>query len=353
MTSARSLHTATALANGSVLVAGGFDTSMSTLASAEIYDPITGVFSVTGGMSAGRVAAEAVRLRNGQVLMVGGQDASGQAIASVDLYDPITGTFSATGSLITPRLNPTVTLLKNGRVLVAGGYEGTSHGTPLATAEIYEPKSGKFVETGSMKTARRNASATRLRDGSVLITGGYNGEAVNSPEVFNPQTRMFSSAASMSTARRYPSATRLPDGAVLIAGGFASAYGDPLSSSERFLPSTRTGKTATGKFIKAGSMHTARARHTATKVGNKTILITGGYDGIHPLASAEVYNVSRQTFNRAGAMQTSRFRHTATPLANGSVLIVGGEDDQGALATAELFNLATPFSQQGIHSLGI
>jgi len=87
MASTRSLHTATALTNGTVLIAGGFDSTMATLASAEIYDPITGLFSATGVMSAARVAAEATRLRNGQVLMVGGQDASGNAIASVDLYD--------------------------------------------------------------------------------------------------------------------------------------------------------------------------------------------------------------------------------------------------------------------------
>jgi hypothetical protein len=345
MTSARSLHTATALANGTVLIAGGFDSTMTTLASAEIYDPITGLFTATGAMSAGRVAAEAARLRNGQVLMVGGQDASGNAIASVDLYDPITGTFSPTGALITARLNPTVTVLKDGRVLVAGGYEGTSHGTPLATAEIYKPKSGRFVETGSMDTPRRNATATRLRDGTVLIAGGYNGEAVNSPEVFNPQSGTFSPADAMTTPRRYPSATLLPGGAVLMAGGFATAYGDPLRSSERFVPSTWSSPKGTGEFVEAGSMHTARGRHTATKASPNTILIAGGYDGVKPLASAETYDISRQIFKKASSMQTARFRHTATPLADGSVLVVGGEDANGALATAELFHLTIPFSR--------
>ena len=142
MSSARSLHTATELPNGDVLIAGGYDTTLATLAtlaSAEIYDPITGLFTPTGSMGAARVAAEATQLRNGKILMVRGQDASGNALASVELFDPITGTFSPTGSLLTARLNPTVTLLGNGRVLVAGGYEGTSRGTPLASAEIYKP----------------------------------------------------------------------------------------------------------------------------------------------------------------------------------------------------------------------
>jgi allophanate hydrolase subunit 1 len=345
MTSARSLHTATALANGTVLIAGGFDSTRTTLASAEIYDPITGLFTATGAMSAGRVAAEAVRLRNGQVLMVGGQDASGNAIASVDLYDPITGTFSPTGALGTPRLNPTVTVLKNGSVLVAGGYEGTSHGEPLATAEIYKPKIGRFVETGSMDTPRRNATATRLRDGTVLIAGGYNGEAVNSPELFNPRSGKFSAAAAMSTPRRYPSATLLPGGAVLVAGGFATATGDALRSSERFVRSSWSWLTGAQRFVMDGMMHIARGRHTATQVNHNTILMAGGYDGVRPLASAEIYNIRRQTFEIVGSMQTPRFRHTATPLEDGSVLVVGGEDANGALATAELFHLNTPFSR--------
>jgi hypothetical protein len=337
MMSARSLHTATELADGSVLIAGGYDTTLATLASAEIYDPITRTFTATGSMGAGRVAAEATQLRSGRILMVGGQDASGNAIASAELYDPITGTFSPTGSLLTARLNPTVTLLKGGRVLVAGGYEGTSHGTPLATAEIYKPKTGRFEETGSMGTARRNATATLLRDGTVLVAGGYNGRAVNSPELFNPKSGSFSPAEGMSTPRRYPTASLLPNGAVLMAGGFATATGDALKSSERFVHSRWSWLTGAGKFVKDGMMHIARGRHTATQVSRNSILMAGGFDGVLPLASAELYNVARQTFKEVGSMHTARYRHTATPLKNGSVLIVGGADASGALATAELF----------------
>ena len=342
MSSARSLHTATELANGHVLIAGGYDTTLATLASAEIYDPITGLFTPTGSMGAARVAAEATQLRNGKILMVGGQDASGNALASVELFDPITGTFSPTGSLLTARLNPTVTLLSNGRVLVAGGYEGTSHGTPLATAEIYKPKAGRFVEAGSMQTARRNATATLLRDGTVLVAGGYNGEAVNSPELFNPKSNSFSPAAEMSTPRRYPTASLLPDGSVLMAGGFATATGDVQRSSERFVRSGWSWLTGAGRFLKAGTMHAARARHTATSLNRNTILMAGGYDGVVPLASAEIYNIARQTFQEVGSMNTPRYRHTATPLQNGTVLIAGGADAGGALSSAELFHVQPP-----------
>ena len=86
-------------------------------------------------------------------------------------------------------------------------------------------------------------------------------------------------------------------------------------------------------------MHIARGRHTATQVNRNTILMAGGYDSVVPLASAELYDIARQTFKEVGSMHTARYRHTATPLKNGTVLIVGGADSSGALATAELFHL--------------
>lgn len=343
MLSARALHTATALAIGIVLIAGGYDASASSLNSAELYDPITGLFEATGSMASERVAAEAVRLRGGSILIVGGQDTNGAAIASVELYDPITGLFSPTGPLQTARLNPTVTRLKDGRVLVAGGYGGASGDVPLATAEIYDPESGRFKETDAMSTARRNATSSRLRDGSILVAGGYNGEAVNAPEIFNPRTERFTRADEMSSARRYPTATLLPGGEVWLAGGFATAKGNPLNSSERFQSSGWSWLKGAGRFVTSGNMATARGRHTATRLGQKSVLIAGGLDGVKPLASAELYDIASQTFSTTSSMQTPRYRHTATPLPNGMVLIAGGADESVALATAELFD---PNTQQ-------
>lgn len=173
MTHARSTHTATALAGGRVLLAGGYDASLTT-ASADLYDPGTGTFAATGPMTAARGFFTATRLSDGRVLVAGGTpsswDQSGPELASTELYDPKTGTFRATGSMRTPRDAHTATLLLDGRVLITGGDDRFRH--PVASAELYDPKAGTFSPTGSMKAARSFHVATLLADGRVLVTGG-------------------------------------------------------------------------------------------------------------------------------------------------------------------------------------
>ena len=113
-----------------VLVTGGYNGSY--IASAEIYDPATGAWTATGSMATPRGGHSATRLADGRVLVAGGSNGSA-FVASAEIYDPATGTWTATGSMATPRYGHTATRLADGRVLVAGGVSRHY----LASAELF------------------------------------------------------------------------------------------------------------------------------------------------------------------------------------------------------------------------
>jgi hypothetical protein len=90
----------------------------------------------------------------------------------------LTGTnsgFVLTGSLNTARYAHTATQLSNGMILIAGGVNGEVGNLSqlaVASAELYNPSTGKFTPTGSMTVPRAGHTATLLNNGMVLITGG-------------------------------------------------------------------------------------------------------------------------------------------------------------------------------------
>jgi len=158
-------QTATLLQNGQVLVAGG------ETARAELFNPSTGAFTATGSMTVSRSGHTATLLPDGRVLIAGGvQDFGpgtvpiplGPGVASAELYDPVSGTFTSTGSMSEGRSGHTATLLVDGTVLVTGTDN---------TAELFSPGTGTFSVVGELSTGFR-ATATLRNDGTVLVAGG-------------------------------------------------------------------------------------------------------------------------------------------------------------------------------------
>jgi galactose oxidase-like protein/Kelch motif protein len=325
-------HTATLLANGKVVVAGGLARTLAQLSvtdSAELYDPGTGTWSRTGNLNTGRVGHTATLLPNGKVLVAGGHDRLAPPFLDltdrVELYDPSTGTWSSTNNLNTSRSGHTATLLPNGKVLVAGGV--TNNGVLLDSAELYDPATGIWTLTDSLRTARSLHLATLLPSDKVLVAGGYiNSEPyfLSSAEVYDPATGSWSSASNLNR----PSAdttTLLPSGEVLVTQWDSAEFYDP----------------ATGLWSDTGNLNTAREAYTATLLPNGQVLVAGGYNynDDNPFISAELYDPTTRIWSRSVNLNTGRYNHTATLLPDGKVLVAGGLDAFGTtLSSAELFD---------------
>jgi Kelch motif/Galactose oxidase, central domain len=309
--SPRSLHTATMLSNGMVLVAGGYDGSF--LSSAQLYDPAAGVFIATGGLLVARRDHTATLLSSGKVLLVGGYN--GQHLGTAELYDPSTGTFAATsGAMGWARSSHSATLVGE-RVLLVGGFNGGY----LNTAELYDPSSDAFAATSATMTAARSGhTATPLANGRVLIAGGSNSTSfLRTAETFDPAGTFTATTGPMLVARSRHTATRLPSGKVLIAGGFNGNY---LDTAEIFDP-------ATGTFTAvAASMSTPRSGHTAVALADGRVLLAGGESPFY-LDTAEIYDEASGRFILVAArMAEPRAGHSATALSDGSVIVLGGRN---------------------------
>lgn len=271
---ARCDHSATLLQNGTVLIAGGYyvGNGLPTITASEIYDPTTGTFSAAGPLGTGRYGHSATLLADGLVLVAGGVNSNNGynfvTLASAELYDPVAGTFSYTGSLNTARSAP-ATLLNNRKVLVAGGGSiGT--GAPFGSAEIYDPTVGTFSYTGSLITARSGNSQTLLQNGQVLIAGGAGANsAAMFGELYDPSAATFSDTGSLNLGRSDQTATLLASGQVLLVGGEVDVIAQQLlNSSELYDP-------ASGVFILNAPTNSMRFFLSATLLNNGRVLITG------------------------------------------------------------------------------
>lgn len=335
LTIAREQHTANLLPNGQVLVTGGksFTPSGTTLLNtAELYgDPASFLsWANTGSLSHPRAGHTATILPTGKVLVTGGFTrpiSTPQAIASSELYDVATGIWTATGDLNGARYGHTATLLPNGKVLVAGGGLGGRN-----TAELYDPATGMWSSTGNLGVARTSHTATLLPNGQVLVTGGLNGSTVLAgAELYNPATGVWTSTTGLAAARYDHTATLLTDGRVLVAGG--QAGGVALASGELYQWGTGTWSPA------AGNMMAARYSHTATLAPNGRVIAAGGFNGGSYLNTIEVYD-TLSGWQPTSGLVSANSSHTATLLTNGKVIIAGGTNGS-SLNSATLFDLAS------------
>jgi hypothetical protein len=364
LATARTGHTATLLTNGNVLVVGGYDGSV-YLKSAEVFDTATGLWIAAGRpgtLSTGRTSHTATLLPGGKVLVAGGYNPGfGKELASAELYDPTSKTWSVTGELKMARSDHTTALLDNGKVLVAGGL-GSPVNFPFQkpehiSSEIYDPQSGTWTLTaGALNFRRAYHSMTALRNGKVLLSGGYNAsppETAASAELFDPASGNWTMTGSLATSRSHHTGTLLPNGKVLVTGGSGGSGGSSVSTAELFDPA---GNAGAGSWSPAGTLVTTRTGHTATLLANAKVLIAGGADPNGVVATSEFYdNVgatgpgSWSSAANSGNLTIGRQSHTSTLLFSGLVLTTGGYAGSGYAGTSELYNPTTRASTDTGH----
>ena len=209
------------------------DTLEPPATSAQTWDPGTNAWRPTDGLNKYRSLYVAVPVAGGLALVTGGNNENGVSFSSTYLFDPATETWTKSGLLGTARTNPSGATLKDGRVLVAGGYfvsGPASNISPDALLAAFHPGGGLHdIDIPPFATAMATS------------------------EVFDPATGTWSPTGPMKYARLGAPAVTLSDGRVLVfgsGGGDGSGItvdGGAFDSAEVYDP-------ATGKFSLAGTL---------------------------------------------------------------------------------------------------
>lgn len=254
---------ASVLADGRLLLTGGYRVDCTvncTDPGSEIYDPVRDSWSITASMPTGRDYAGAVTLSDGRVLVVGGIAPTSPAdyLATAQIYDPRSQVWTTVASMNFAREGPTLLLLHDGRVLVSGGIGPTAGSNPrgapggpncgivcptqVNALEIYDPVSNTWTNIGDLPTPCYGYALTVLPSGMVLLTGGSTDTGtgpIYGNYLLDPTTLKWTPVAPMNDPRFYHTATLMATGDVLVAGGYDSSGAGP-TSAEIYDPASNT-----------------------------------------------------------------------------------------------------------------
>jgi WD40 repeat protein len=289
----RSGAAATLLADGRVLIVGGEgckDPARCTerdwtngdwpgsvgLKSAELYDPTTGRFTLTGSMSEPSDSPSATLLPDGRVLVVDGGD------NVVEAYNPTTGKFARVGTLSHPN-GGAVALLPSGKVFV---FENN---LPGPGAEVFDPSTGLSSSIRSValgdESQDQAATAISLEDGRVLAWVVAFNANVSYLYTYDPATNALTEEGSIDAPAGW-----VPSGAVLLRDGRVLFAGGSVDSAGVITGTDLAGvyDPATGFHLLDSKMATTPDGQTMTTLADGTVLIAGGDNG-DILNSAEIF----------------------------------------------------------------
>lgn len=345
-------HAATELADGRVLVTGGYGELFRVPIAANlgrIYDPNTGKWrSARGQMQVGRLAHAAVRLADGRVVLIGGINQARRPLASIEIFDPKTEKFRRIGEMLGAREFPRATLLARGRILITGGGK---------EAEILEQSKQdsagwKVRKAPQVKQARWGHVQLTLADGRVLLAGGMRPTL----EWFDPEKEKFTFfKARLPEDLDDQAGVLLYDGRVLLAGGQTrrgrSVAGTWIFDPERdtITPGRELHPTAAGKEQPGVSDMVAVDLFAGdrTQWGRYLLLAGGEFDpgSDHDtiLDSAWIYDAEAGRLISVGPMRRPHDDFAAAflpaPAGSARVLLIGGHGTGDSFQSeCEIFN---------------
>ncbi|MGQ0508830.1 MAG: Kelch repeat-containing protein [Myxococcaceae bacterium] len=319
----RSFHTTTLLPNGSLVTLGGY-VNGAAVATAE-----------GSGIALATASGQhtATLLRSGKVLIAGGQSApNGATLNRTELLAPLApGTWTkTTGDMRVPRLWHKSTVLRDGRVLIVGGFLGAA---TYNDSQVFNPATGTFGPPATLPgSARDSFTLTTLQDGRVLAVGGIIGDApvLDDASIYNPATNTWVATTRLPTVRTEHVAVLLGNGKVLVAGGSLDDNGNDSLAAYLYTPAENP---SNGSWATAGNTLGGHTAGSAVLLQDGTVLVAGGENS----TTGEIYNPVANNWVAAGTFTTARRDHMLTLLPNGKVLLAGGEGN-GVVATCFLFD---------------
>ncbi|MBL7224386.1 MAG: trypsin-like peptidase domain-containing protein [Candidatus Brocadiae bacterium] len=218
----------------------------------------------------------------------------------------------ASSRLVAARMNHVAVRLRNGAVLVAGGYNGRD----LTSCELYDPASGRWRQVAPLRRARRHHVGVLLPDGRALIVNGNptSSSRMRSAEIYDPKRGSWQEAAPPPFASSDGQMVTMRNGRVILAGG------SMLRDAAVYDP-------ARGNWTPVAKMRRGRKWHRMVALSDGSVLVLGGRSGDGFQKSVERYDPAKDTWREATPMSVTRGHgHSATLLPDGRVLVVGGSD---------------------------
>ncbi len=312
----RAAHRATLLADGRVLITGGctepgcggFDEGRRS----ELYDGGRLVSGPT--MTTARASGTATLLADGRVLLTGGYPGEGEPpTAEAEVFDPAGGAFRPVGTLQQARADHTATLLPDGRVLIAGGFD--VRGETLRDSEVFDPATNEFARGPEMSAPRAAHVSVAVGDMVVLVGGTVDTAALATTDVL--RAGRWQPGPRLLTPRVKMGAAALGDARLFVVGGSTDTEGRTRLDSSEVLD-LRTGRVAAGPSLAVGEY----------KLDGAVAVLPDGRVVVPAGRRMEVFDPRSGTFSTLEVTTyDARSFRTVTPVGDDQVLVAGGYDE--------------------------